>query len=162
MIDMLPVDARMLKPPLQKPRIYKMRNVAATEFPCDADVEPERKNLVELVSRNIFSADDGTARAVIVVAELKTIHEVTCANRTPRRKRAWRVPGSERLARYLGRDGAIARTQASASEPPQVRPRRLRSGRASSRCCPPSQEDRESLVSDGHRQSGSEPNSDRR
>jgi hypothetical protein len=83
MIDMLPVDACMLKPTLQRTAIYEMWCTAAAEFPRDADVEAERKDLVELVSRNIFSADDGTARAIVVVAELKTTHEVTYGNRAP-------------------------------------------------------------------------------
>ena len=98
MIDMLPVDARMLDPALQGTAIYEIGLVAAAEFPRNADVEPERKELVELVYRNFSSADDGTARAIVVVAGLKTTHEVTDANRTPTRKRARQVPGSERLS----------------------------------------------------------------
>jgi hypothetical protein len=77
MIDMLPVDACMLKPTLQRTAVYEMRYMAAAEFPSDADIEAERKDLVELLSRNIFSSDDGTARAVVVVAERKTTHGVT-------------------------------------------------------------------------------------
>jgi hypothetical protein len=74
MIDMLPVDACMLKPTLQRTAVYEMRYMAAAEFPSDADVEAERKDFVELIPRNIFSSDDGTERAVVVVAERKTTH----------------------------------------------------------------------------------------
>ena len=74
MIDMLPVNACMLKPTLQRTAVYEMRYMGAAESPSDADVEAERKNFVELVPRNIFSSDDGTARAVVVVAERKTTH----------------------------------------------------------------------------------------
>jgi hypothetical protein len=77
MIDMLPVDACMLKPTLQRTTVYEMRCMAAAEFPSDADVEAGRKDLAELISRNIFSANDGTAWAVVVVAERKTTHGVT-------------------------------------------------------------------------------------
>jgi hypothetical protein len=94
MIDMLPVDARMLEPPLQGSTVYEMRRVAAAEFPRDTDVEPERKDLVELVSRNIFSANGGTAGTVVVVAEWKRTHEVTCGNRAPKKERARQIPGS--------------------------------------------------------------------
>jgi hypothetical protein len=80
MIDMLPVDACMLKPTLQRTAVYEMRCMAAAEFPRDPDVEPERKDFVELVPRNIFSTNDGTARAVVVMAERKTTHGVTCGN----------------------------------------------------------------------------------
>jgi hypothetical protein len=74
MIDVFPVDACMLKPTLQWTAVYKMRYMAAAELPRFADVEAERKDLVELVPRNIFSSDDGTAWAVVVVAERKTTH----------------------------------------------------------------------------------------
>jgi hypothetical protein len=73
----------MLKPTLQRTAIYEMRCMAAAEFPRDADVEAERKDLVELLSRNILSADYGTARAVVVMAGRKITHRVTCGNRTP-------------------------------------------------------------------------------
>jgi hypothetical protein len=77
MIDMLPENACMLQPTLQRTAIYEMWCTAAAEFPRDADVEAERKDLVELVSRNIVSADDGTAWAVVVVAKRKTTYGVT-------------------------------------------------------------------------------------
>ena len=86
MIDMFPVDACMLEPPFQRRRVYEMPNMVAAELPCDADVEPEGKNLVELVSRSIFSADDGTARAIVVMVERKTTHEVTYGNRASAQK----------------------------------------------------------------------------
>jgi hypothetical protein len=80
MINMLPVDACMLEPTLQRLAVHEMRNMAAAEFPRDADVEAERKDFVELLSRNIFGADDGTARAVIVMAGRKTTHGITCGS----------------------------------------------------------------------------------
>jgi hypothetical protein len=61
--------------------------MAAAEFPSDADVESERKYLVELISRNIFSTNDGTARAVVVMAGRKITHGVTCGNRTPTQRK---------------------------------------------------------------------------
>lgn len=67
----------MLKPTLQGAAVYQMRYMATAEFPRDADVEAERKDLVELVSRNIFSANDGTVWTVVVVAGRKTTHGVT-------------------------------------------------------------------------------------
>jgi hypothetical protein len=95
MIGMLPVDACMLKPTLQRTTVYEMRNVAAAEFPRDVNVEPERKYLVNLFARNVLSSDDGTARAVVVVAGWKTTHEVTCENRAPTQ----REPGGCRAQR---------------------------------------------------------------
>jgi len=54
-----------------------MRCVGAAEFPRNADIEAERKDLVELVPRNFFSAYDGTAWTVVVMAGRNTTHEVT-------------------------------------------------------------------------------------
>src|ERR1700679_862437 len=92
MIDMLPIDACMFEPPFQWLAVHERRSGAATEFPSDADVEAERKDLVELFSRNIFSTNDGTARAVVVMAERKTTHGVTCGSREPTQ----REPGKYR------------------------------------------------------------------
>jgi hypothetical protein len=95
MIGMLPIDTCMLKPTLQWTAVYEMRDVAAAEFPRDADVETERKYLVNLFARNVLSSDDGTARAVIVVAERKATHEITRGNRSPTQ----REPGRCRARR---------------------------------------------------------------
>jgi hypothetical protein len=51
--------------------------MSIAQGPRGADVEAERKDLAELISRNIFSANDWTAWAVVVVAERKTTHGVT-------------------------------------------------------------------------------------
>jgi len=77
MIDVLPVDARMLQPPLQRRRVDAMRYVAPAKLPRDADVEAEGKNLIKLVCRTTRTAEYRTARAVLVVAERKSAHEVT-------------------------------------------------------------------------------------
>ena len=71
MIGMLPVDVRILKPTLQRRTVHEMRGMAATKFPRDADVEPERKDLVELFSRVSFSVNDWTAGAIVLVTEPK-------------------------------------------------------------------------------------------
>ena len=78
MIGMLPVDVRVLKPTLQRRTVHEMRGMAATKFPRDADVEPERKDLVELLSLVSFSVSEGTARAIVVATERNNRHEGTC------------------------------------------------------------------------------------
>ncbi len=153
MVSMFPIDACMLKPTLQRTTVYKIRDVAAAEFPRDANVEPERKYLVKLFARNVFSSDDGTARAVIVVAERKTTHEVTCGAECQHKEspaNAGLNMGGELVMRRRG----IARTQASVSERPRGWSRLPPLARVSSRYCRPSRGGPEWPASGRRRRSG--------
>ena len=55
-----------------------MRGMAAAKFPRDADVEPERKDLVELFALVSFSVNDWPAGAIVLVTERKTRNKGTC------------------------------------------------------------------------------------
>ncbi len=83
-----------------------MGNMAAAEVSRDWDVEPERKNLVELISENIFGTDDWTTGAVVVVTDVKTVHMVTCGT-----ERSTDSPANARLSLCgvvdLGREGGL-------------------------------------------------------
>jgi hypothetical protein len=143
MIDVLPVNACMFEPVLQRSTVDEMHGMASAQFPSDADVEAERKDLVELFSRNVLGPNDGT-----------------CGRRLPR-KRARQMPGY-----HGGRidiwERRTARIQASESGRFQVASQRLPSRQGSSRYCLRSREVREWLPLADRRQSDSLPSLDRR
>jgi hypothetical protein len=68
-IDVGGIDPGMLKPALENRVLHSLEIVPLAQFAGNAYVEPEREQIVELVSGGILDADYWTSWTVVVVGQ---------------------------------------------------------------------------------------------
>jgi hypothetical protein len=75
-INVCVVNSNLFEPTAESSGLYSHEIVSSAQFPRESNVEPERKQLIELVSGNILSADERAPTAIIVMGKFELPHSV--------------------------------------------------------------------------------------
>jgi hypothetical protein len=76
MVNVGGIDSGALEPTLKVCGLHSQEIVSSSQFPRESNVEPERKQFIELVSGNFLGADDRTPRALVVMGQPNISHSM--------------------------------------------------------------------------------------